>query len=159
MLLIFAIHGANLGERPGKWLCSANLSNDIIEKLMFTPEGDELLAMSCAKYERKPLQKLEVFSTSEFAKEPGVSDEAVKCLTQFKTAAEWRNRVCEISDAAFSSDGRKLVICTSHNHGCSEIRLLRKSRTDGRWRNILNDEIPVVPIRDAISPGVTGISL
>jgi hypothetical protein len=46
MLLILAVQGAILGERPGQWLCSANLSESVIEKLVFTPEADELLLVS-----------------------------------------------------------------------------------------------------------------
>jgi hypothetical protein len=157
MLLIFAVQGAIQG---GQWLCSANLSGNVIEKLIFSPAGDELFVVLSAKEEHLPYQKLIVFSTSEFAKAPGVADDAVKCLTEFKTIAKWNNSVCEIPDAAFSSDGKKLAICTSHNNkGYSEIRLLRKSSSEGRWRNILKDEISVVKIREAHSPGLTGIAL
>jgi hypothetical protein len=157
MLLIFAVQGAI----PGQWLCSAKLSESVIEKMLFTPEADELLLVLSANDASHPYQKLLVFSTSEFAKAPGVADDKVKDLTQFTTAAEWRDSVCQIPDAAVSSDGRKLAICTSHNNnGFSEIRLLRKSRTDGRWRNVLKEEISVVRIRgESKSPGMTGISL
>jgi len=159
MLVIFAVQGVVLGEKAGQWLCSANFSEYVIEKLLFTPEADELLLVLSTRGISHPAQKLVVISTSEFAKAPRVADETVKILTQFRTAAEWKNSVCEFPDVAFSSDGRKFAICTSHNNsGVSEIRMLRKSRTNGSWRNVLKEKISVVRIKDA-SPGMTGISL
>jgi len=160
MLLIFAVQDVILGERSGQWLCSANFFENVIEKLLFTPEADELLLVLSAKHASHPHQKLVVFSTSEFAKPPGIADETVKNLTEFTTAAKWSNSVCQIPDVAVSSDGRKFALCTSHNNsGVSEIRLLRKSRRDGRWRNVLKEEISVVRIKESNSPGMTGISL
>jgi hypothetical protein len=156
MILVFAVQE----ETPGQWLCSADTGGAVIEKLVFSPQGEELLAVLTTRDRQQQCQKVIVFPTSGFAKARRVADEAVKHLTSSNTVAEWRNSDCEIHAAVFSSDGRKFAICTSHdNRGYSQIRLLKKSGRDGRWRKQGVDEVPVVQAQDSTSAGITGISL
>jgi hypothetical protein len=150
-ILIFALQG----DSPGRWLSSAKVDGAQIEKLVFSSNGDELLAVLKAK---NSCDKAIVYSTSDIANDSRYSDEKAKPLLG-REVAEWKDSVCEIADAAFSRDGTKIVICTGHdNKGKSQIRILKKYSEKG-WRKYGHSiSLPVLERHDA-SPGMTGISL
>jgi len=152
-ILIFAVHG----DSPGRWLSSAKVDGAQIEKLVFSSNGEELLAVLKAK---NSCDKAIVYSASDFANDSRYSDEKAKPLVGIEVA-EWKDSVCEVADAAFSKDGSQIVICTGHDiNGESQIRLLKKYSGKG-WRKYGHSiSLPVLTRerRDA-SPGMTGISL
>lgn len=151
-LLVFSIQG----ERPGKWLCLGDVGAAGIERLTFSPDGEELFALLMTNDGH---QKAIVYSTSEFARDPRVSDDVVPRLSSVKAVTEWKNSICEIPATVFSDDGGMIAICTSHdNNGRSQVRLLKKDLKKG-WRRC-GEPIPLVVLRtNDSSPGMTGISL
>jgi len=147
-ILIFAVQG----DSPGCWLSSAKVEGAQIEKLVFSSNRDELLAMLKAK---NSSHKAIVYLASDFANDSSHSDETAKPLFGVEVA-EWKDSLCEIAHAAFSRDGRKIVICTSHDiKGTSQIRILKKYSEKG-WRKYGHSiSLPVLERQDA-SPGMTG---
>lgn len=159
MLLVFAVQGVRQGARPGQWLCCADLSVNVIEQVLFTPSGDDLLVLMSPRNQRNPSKILGVCSTTEFAKTNGVTDEEIKSV-EIPKAIVWADSALPIAAAALSSDGRKLVLCSSRNHqNDSIIQILRKSLTDQKWRRIFSNKLKVVEMNESHSPGVTGICL
>ena len=155
-LLIFTVQG----DSPGRWLSSAKFNDVHIEKLVFSPKGDELLAVLKAKDQngQNSCHKAIVYSSSDFVDDCQQSDEKVKSLRSIEVA-EWENSVCEVADAAFSSEGRKIVIGTRHdNRGKSRIMLLKKYPEEG-WQKYGDSISLLVRERQDSSAGMNGISL
>ena len=159
MLLIFAARGASQGARPGQWLSYTDLSDNVIEKVLFTPAGDELLAVITPKQQNNS-RKLVVCSTCEFAKAPGITDEEIKPIQMSDTARWKEDSVSQVPAAGLSSDGRKLAIGSSHNsQGVSAVQILQKSQNDGQWHRKVKGPLRVVKIKESHSPGLTGLCL
>jgi len=154
-VLIFAIQG----EVPGRWVCVANVKGAArIEKLAFSPNGGELVALfSLAKNDDGKNVQAIIYSTSEFTTD---SDEKVKSLDGF-IAATWKFSICEIPDAAFSSDGKRIAVATYHdNDGKSHVHLLSRRNSQKTWRNYGRPlELKVLNKKSSNSRGITGISL
>lgn len=154
-VLIFAIQG----ESPGRWLSTACMKESQIEKLTFSPKGDELVALFRTKDEDgKSCHKAIIYSTSEFAADSRHSDGKAKALEGFY-AAKLKYSVCDIVDAAFSNGGDRIAVATDHNsNSISHIHLIRRNQ-QMVWRK----DGPPLPLkvldrRDA-SRGLIGVSL
>ena len=152
-LLVFAV-------RPGRLLGFESLPEADIKKLIFSPDGTELIALMITTTGSRSCVKVLVYSTSEFSSNVADSDNVLKQLHGFRVTKVWKDFIGHIVDATISREGTKIAICSSYNNeGYSQLRLLEKNM-EGEWVWVVGTEkLSVSNGNIHSSPGITGISL
>lgn len=149
-LLIFS-----LLEDSGRLRCIGNLPRDHIMKVIFSPDGTELVVLVTTK----DGMKARVYSASNFFRNINDSADKPKEISPDDIEGAWGDFVGDIADAVFSSDGKKIAICTSHDiNRESRIRFLQKE-TGAGWSWVKGTGTALVLETSDDSPGITGMSL
>ena len=124
-------------------------------KVMFSPDGTELVVLVTTE----DGMKAEVYSASKFFQNINDSADKTKEISPDDIEGAWGDFVGDIADAVFSSDGKKIAICTSHDiNGKSRIRFLQKERGAG-WIWVEGTGTALVLNTRDNSLGITGMSL
>jgi hypothetical protein len=147
-VLIFTLEG----EHAGRWICSDEIDQAVLEKLQFSTDGQRLLAfMRVEMY-----QKVRFYSTANFAVSPVGTEKVVRASSSEEVEWEW-DREHSPSDVTFSRNGLMVGICTTHcSNLTAEIRVLKC--IDSRWQVWGTRKVQVMaPDRRGV--GFTGISL
>lgn len=125
-IAISAGHRVLLFEGSGRCLFYTEFRNTFVSHLRFSPDGMELLVLSNTK--------ALIASTSKFKSNSNIKniEGEEDC---FKEIANWGTSSYRPRQLAFSSDGKRIVICTSHSsNGFCEIRILQCD--NGLWKVI-----------------------
>ena len=147
-------------EEQGRCIFKGETKDCIVSKIMFNPDATELVVLSALSS-----QKLEIFqfySVQKFLDQArGPSRQQSKCevhLNMKYTIGE-NIYLYETMDARFSSDGRKIVICTKHKEGSVMVFILEKDNV-GTWVVLWPYRIDIdLDNRDDDRLGFTGVSL
>jgi hypothetical protein len=147
-------------EEQGRCIFKSDPKDSIVHKIMFNPDTTEFVVLSALSSQR--LEIFQFFSAAKFCNEssgPSRRQSNYKVHLNMKYTIGNNIYSYETMDASFSSDGRKIVICTKHNEGSIMVFILEKDDAD-MWvvrgpRRIDTD----LDNRDDDRLGFTGVSL
>ena len=164
VFLLFSIDGGEI--RRGQLLYQMEKPNHYIQKVLFSPDGTEIVLFFSIRGSSNVL--CQIYSASNFLARPvqrrplafeqifiplsevclNLSYQKEKGLYQYA-----------LRDAKFARDGRKLMVCTNHVHGSAMVVILCKEQT--QWKYWGDDQITVhgLDAWDDICIGFTGVSL
>lgn len=145
----------------GKLLGFATFGHSPVIRACFSPgDGEELLVLSTiTKPSGVTWLQPSFFATPGFRLTASDSTDTIRQFNGTNVLLCWENFVGLIADLRFSTDGSKIIMCTSHdNDGLSHLRLLHKNQQgiwvwrEGTQRLLVNDQ-------SSGDVGITGISL
>lgn len=129
-------------EGSGQCLFYIEPENTFVSHLMFSPDGTELLALAKTKVNTKSEERALIAPRSKFVTNGQVDNNIPRIEDYFKEVGNWGNSVYRPHCLAFSSDGKRIAICTTNSSdGFCEIRLLQLDK--GLWKQNGQQKIDV----------------
>lgn len=152
-VIIFGLRG----DLAGRWLACDDIPNSVVKKMVFSSDGDELVALVSVD-DKPPYDEARIYTTQKFRPPPDFSllKSADMAPVEVKWTRDWGHNP---SDMAFSRDGTMVGICTTHCDAKAKIHILKKEIST--WRLWGTQQVVVHPRdqRDRTGLGLTGISL
>jgi WD40 repeat protein len=146
------------GKFAGRWVYSDDISNGVINKLCFSPDGRQLVALLV--YGNNNIEEARIYPADRFPNGDLERTEVAGVNLLKPVPIQWEHDfIHNPSGIAFSSNGKMVAFCTSHSNRKAKIRILKKE--EATWRHWGSEEIIIFGTdhHDWTGGGFTGISL
>jgi hypothetical protein len=159
-ILIFLL----VGKESGRWVVHNKIhdSEATIERLKFSPDGKQLLAILRAYNVKTNKDEVGayVYDTETFPKDhnDGPDRRSPETSEPKKLTWTWDLVHCA-SGAEFSRDGTMIAICTTHSQAHAEIRVLKKFNNTWKLWGVKEVTVFSGDHKNWHGKGLTGISL
>jgi hypothetical protein len=147
------------GDCRGRWVAFHEIKDAIIEKLRFSRDGQQLLALTRLFENGEVIEKLFLYSARDL---PRSQLERAGLMTLEPLEIKWKADTTRTSrDAVFSRNMTKVAISTNISGSTADIRILAKDEQN-MWGTLGIQRVQIFQpddVRGWHGRGITGISL